>query len=517
MKKWIIGIIIVAILGALVYIFGPWRNRGQTAQGGDFQTEPASRGGLTATVGATGVVHANQTAILNWQTTGSVGTINVSVGYVVSAEEILANVEQTSLPQTIILAQADLVSAQKALDDLLNSQMQQAQALQAVDNARQALENARNPELVQARALEAIAQAEKAVENAERAVRWAQSPASQSYIDEAQAQVVLVKDQLDRAKERYAPYENKPEDNLTRARLLSELAAAQQQYDFAVRQLNSLQGPMNATDLAVQETNLATAQAQLLEAQREWERIKDGPNPADMAVLEAQFEDAQREYERVKDGADPADVVVAQARVDAAQATLNLARITAPFDGVVTQVNIKPGDQVSPGIPAFRIDDISHLLVDVQVSEVDINRIQVGQQVILTFDAILNQEYHGVVNEVALVGTTTQGIVDFTVTVELTDADEVVKPGMTAAVNIVVDQLEDVLLVPNRAVRVVEGERVVYILKSGAPQKVVITLGASSDMVSEVVGGELQEGDAVILNPPTIFDTNGPPPFVHGG
>ena len=68
--------------------------------------------------------------------------------------------------------------------------------------------------LLQARAQEAIAAAEKSVENADRALRWAQSPANQSYVDEAQTQVTLAKDRLDKAKEKYAPYENKPEDNL---------------------------------------------------------------------------------------------------------------------------------------------------------------------------------------------------------------------------------------------------------------------------------------------------------------
>jgi len=170
---------------------------------------------------------------------------------------------------------------------------------------------------------------------------------------------------------------------------------------------------------------------------------------------------------------------------------------------------------VAPGVQAFRLDDLTHLLVDVQVSEVDINRIQIGQPVTLIFDAILDREYNGVVIEVALVGSLTQGVVDFTVTVELTDADAAVKPGMTAAVNIVVSQLEDVLLLPNRAVRVLEGQRVVYVLRGTNPDPVKVTLGASSETMSEVLDGELSVGDQIILNPPTVFDQSGPPPFVQ--
>jgi HlyD family secretion protein len=84
---------------------------------------------------------------------------------------------------------------------------------------------------------------------------------------------------------------------------------------------------------------------------------------------------------------------------------------------------------------------------------------------------------------------------------------------MTAGVNLVVSQLEDVLRVPNRAVRVLEGERVVYILDpNGLPTPVDIVLGASSDTYSEVVGGDLAEGDVIVLNPPTDFSS-----FFQGG
>jgi len=179
-------------------------------------------------------------------------------------------------------------------------------------------------------------------------------------------------------------------------------------------------------------------------------------------------------------------------------------------------VDVKPGDRVSMGTPAFRVDDFSHLLVDVDVSEVDINRVEVGQPVILEFDAILAAQYEGQVVEVAPVGNIVQGVVYFKVTIELLAPDEKVKPGMTAAVNIVVSQLENVLLVPNRAVRVVDGNRVVYLLKGGQLEKVDIELGASSDLYSEVVSGSLKEGDNVVLNPPSEFMTgDGPPAFMR--
>ena len=133
----------------------------------------------------------------------------------------------------------------------------------------------------------------------------------------------------------------------------------------------------------------------------------------------------------------------------------------------------------------------------------------------LTFDAIPGKEYHGKVVEVTQAGNADQGVVNFTITAEVTDADSMVKPGMTAAVNIVVKEMQDVLLIPNRAVRVVNGQRVVHLLVDGKAVQKEISLGSSSDTVSVLASGDVKEGDMIILNPP---DQSGPRgPFGRGG
>lgn len=508
---WIIGILAVLVGGFFAYRAYSNSRSAQAAQE-NLQTLALEEGTLAATIGATGTVRANQSANLDWQTSGTIDRVNILLGDEVTKDQELADLAQTSLAQNVILAQADLVNAQMALDDLLNSQVQQAQALQSVEKAQQALDDANNPELAQASALKTIADAQKLVEVAERNLRNAQSTGSQTSIDEARANVTLAKDQLDRAREKYEPYAGRPESNVTRATLLTELSVAQKVYDDAVRQLNGLQGTAAETDLAVRQAELDTAKAQLVEAEREWERIKDGTSPADISLLEAQLADAQREWERLKDGPDPDDLAAAQARVAAAQATIDQARILAPFDGIITNVESKPGDQVNPGTPAFRLDDLSHLWVDVQVSEVDINQVREGQPAILTFDAILAKEYSGEVVEVSPVGTSQQGVVNFKVTVELIDTDEDVRPGMTSAVEIVVSEVDNALLIPNQAVRAEEGKRVIYILEeNGQLTKVEVTLGASSERFSQLLEGDLSTGDLIVLNPPTDFFSGGPP------
>lgn len=467
MKRLIWIIIIIALAAGGYYAYTQYQARQAQAALENIITQPVRRGPLTATVGATGTVRANQTAVLSWQTSGTVDTVSVEIGDTVSAGDVLASLRESSLQQNVILARNEILNAQKSIENLQEPPT----------------------ELMLAQARQAITDAEKALDTAERRVRSLQLSASQADIDQARANLTLAQNNLDKARDAFEPYENKPETDLVRANFLSRLAQAQKEYDAALRLLNNLLGTANPLDVAVALANLEVAQAALLDAQERYEDLQAGPDERDIQMLET--------------------------RITAAQTVLDQVQITAPFDATITDVQVKPGDQAAPGKITFQIDDLSRLLVDVQVSEIDINRIQPGQNVILTFDAILAKEYSGRVIQVAPVGDLLQGVVSFKVTVELLDADQDVRPGMTAAVNIVVSELEDVLLVPNRAVRILDGQRVVYILKNGSPEPVAIVLGASSDVDSQILEGELQEGDLIVLNPPSVFQQQGPPAFVQ--
>jgi len=417
-KVWgVIAVIVVLIVAGLFVV----NARSQNTVLDEYQTAEITRGNMVATVGATGTVRTNQSAVLIWQTSGTVEDILVDVGNRVSAGAVLANLEKTSLSQVVILAQADLVSAEKALEDLYQSNTSAAQAEIALRDAEDNLQTAQN-----------------------------------------------YRDSLDE------PYE----------------------YDEIVyKTVGTRREPIIKTrkvDEADDETKAKADQ--------------------NLALAQAQYDDAFRALERVANGPNPADLEAAQARVDAARATLNMAQLTSPFEGTVTLIDNLPGDQVSAGTTAFRVDDMSRLLVDVELSEIDINSVFVGQDVQISFDAILDKEYNGVVAEVGQVGNNIAGSVSFVVTVELTDADALVRPGMTAAVNIVVKEIENEILIPNRAVRLVDGERIVYLIKNDVPEMVKIQLGASADAMSVLASGDIEEGAEIILNPPSNFDMGGGPP-----
>jgi HlyD family secretion protein len=298
-----------------------------------------------------------------------------------------------------------------------------------------------------------------------------------------------------------------------RANAAIDVRAAQEAYDDAVRYREQLNGLVEY-DVFTGFKGLKTPMGYFKIPNIK--HIKYYPNDEqkaeadqDVALRKAELEDAQRTYERLKDGPNPQDLAAAKAHVTAAQATLDQAKIIVPFDGVITEGNVQAGDQVSAGNLAYQLDDLSKLLIDLEVSEVDINTITVGQEVSIDFDAVQGKTYHGVVTEIAGTGSSSTGSVNFRVTVALIDADDFVKPGMTAAVLIQVRHAEDALLVPNRAVRMLGDQRVVYVLKEdNVLDAVEVRLGAKDDTYSEVVGGNLKEGDPIVLDPPAMLDTS---------
>jgi len=548
MKKILIitSVVIAILVGAFVFI--NWNARqNATALLTGLETEAIRRDSLSSVVGATGTVRSNQSADLEWKVSGQVDQVQPAVGDLVAAGETLATISETSLPAYIILAQADLVKNEKELETLMTSSIKQAEALKAVEDAENALQDAFHPALAQAQAFAAVAAAEADLDAAQTQLAIITKSVSQNAIDQAYANMLLAENKLNKTLDSIEKLErdrtrmgatrmppefrkeilkglNKGLEGLEFQRTQNQLA-----YDRAVSKYENLLEPPDPLDVAVAEAAVFAGQAQLDNARLQYKRIEDGYSSADIAVLEAELADAQREYEHVKDAPPIEDITVLEANIAASEAAIDQTKITAPFGGTITRVDTQSGDRVSPGTRAFRLDDISTMLVDIDVSEIDINLVQPGQSVVLTFDAILAKEYHGTVVEVASVGTEIQGVTSFRVTVELLDADDEVRPEMTSAVDIVTSEVDDVLLVPNRAIRLLDGERVIYILTE-SPKKLAdelnrnsdglpifraeqsplnaivpipITLGASSALYSEVISGDLKEGDLVVLNPPT--------------
>jgi len=399
-------------------------------------------------VSATGEVVPEQEALLSISAGGVVEEVFVEKGDAVTEGQVLVQLEGTEQQLAAIsAAELELANAQYALEALYkDTDLLAAQALRSAETAERTLEDLNNRELQEALAKQAVADAQKAVDTTERGYRYIQSPADQADIDAQKAQVVLAKDALDKAKEDFEPYANKPEDNLTRANYQARLAAAQQIYDAAVRRLNALEGTGSEVDINVAEADYLTAQAALIQAERDLERVMDGPDPGEVALLEAQIEKGYKDYEIYSAGPDPDDVALAETRIEnartqlaAAKQTLTDLSLAAPFGGVISEVYINPSEWVTPGSPVLLIADLDHLQIETtDLGEIDVARIVEGDTATVTFDALPDLVLEGTVISIAPKAAEGSGV-NYPVVIELSEIPAELRWGMTAFVDIEVE------------------------------------------------------------------------------
>jgi multidrug resistance efflux pump len=337
---------------------------------------------------------------------------------------------------SIAIAKLELASAQYALDQLYeNFNLVSAETLQTKKNAEEALEDLLNPDLQQALAAKAIADAKKGVKDADKRLYIVKSVGSQKDIDAAWAQVVLAKKALEDAQKEFKNWSNKSEFNVNRATYQAKLSEAQYNYDAAVRRYNGISSTGSDTDINVAEAELATAQAQLLEAEREWEDVKDGPKPEDVAYYEALIAHSQGKLEDLELGPDQDDVALAEERVANAQAQLDLAKsqsptqeqlavaqaqfdtaradleaaqvqvdllmVTSPLDGVVMTRNIESGEIIPPGVAALSVGQLDNLTVTVFIPENKYGQINLGDLALLTSDSFPGQTFDATVVRIA--------------------------------------------------------------------------------------------------------------------
>jgi multidrug resistance efflux pump len=395
-------------------------------------------------VSATGEIVPERYASLSVNVPGVVEEVFVREGEQVEAGAPLLRIRggEQALA-AVAAAEFELTSARNALAALSeNTDLIAANALKTAEEAEDALEDLSNQELQEALALQAIADAQKAIEDTERTYNYSITTADEADIELARAQVVLAKDALDKAIEDFEPYENKPEDNLVRANLLARKAAAQQAYDDAVRKLNALLGTGSESEIAVAAANLATARARLIQAQRDYERVQEGPSPGEIAALEAQIAAAMDDYRIYSAGADPADLAAAEARIANGEAQLAAARaglddlqLLAPFAGTVSELDINPSEWVSPGQPVILLADLDNLRVETtDLSEIDVARIAPGDSVTISFDA-LPGTIEGTIVSISPKSSQGSGV-NYTVVIDMDEVPTGLRWGMTAFVDV---------------------------------------------------------------------------------
>ena len=353
------------------------------------------------------------------------------------------------------------------------------------------MKNTPSSELVLALAGKTLADAEDTVSKTARALGLTQLTANQADIDAAYAQVVLTEESLERARERFEPYANKPENNINRARVQADLSAAEQKYESAVIRYNAMTGTASETVQGVAAADLAVAQAQLADAQAEWVRVQENPVPRgydeELALKENELELAKIVYE---------ETLVSVADVESAIAD---AQMVAPFDGVVTNLRVSDGRSVEAFKVYSVVSDMNSLELSASLTSDDMQYLEKDMEVTAHLSSRPSETYSGSIRYLPY-GVPVEEIEDeqtTRITLDVNSEELGLETGDLMRVTVVLEHKDDVLWLPPQAIRTFEGRKFVVLQADGYQQRVDVTIGIEGDDRVELEAG-LEEGQIVV-------------------
>src|SRR6266542_2744330 len=544
--RWIGASIAVIVIGLIVALaINRTSSRSSTAM---VATSTVTRGNVVAAVAGSGSIAAAQTLDLAFQTSGSVTQVLVKEGDLVKADQPLAQLDPRDLALQIASAQAALASANTKLIQTKDGNVQPADITAqkaAVASAQAQLRSAQ----AQLAALKNPS-ADK-ISSAEATVRQAQldlqSQTDNSSASKTKAQQDLQKatDALTQAQSQYATAlknwqyvqdENadptKPTTTSSDGKKVKNKLSDTQRQQYADTYIQA-QAALHSAETAVQQAqvtydnarqaepnNIQQAEAKLADAQAQLAALQNpsktyiAQKQASVDQAQASLTQAQANLAKLTAPGTATDVDIQQASITQAEQSLKQAQLKldqatlkAPFDGVVTAVNIVPGSTTSSATAAISMLDRSTLHVDLKLSENDVAKVQLGQPVALTIDALKDWKAAGTVSYIAPSAATSNGVVTYAVRVSFPDRDDRVKIGMTANLSITTAKQDGVLLVPNSALLPKgAGHSVQVTSADGTTREVDVQTGLTDGANTEITSG-LNEGDQVVTTPSTTTTT----------
>ena len=271
-------------------------------------------------------------------------------------------------------------------------------------------------------------------------------------------------------------------------------------------------------NVVTSKANLAKADVAVVDTKRTLERNrqlfeKNLIARSDLDTAETNYDSAVAQV-----NANKALVQQAAAGLRTAETNLRYTRILSPVDGIVVSRNVDVGQTVAASFQTptlFNIaQDLTKMQIDTSVAEADIGKIQVGQLVEFTVDAYPDSPFQGHVSEIRNAPITVQNVVTYDVVVKVENPELKLKPGMTANVSIIVSSKKDVLRISNTALRFRPSEKKdltakkekgkgsgigVWVLEKNKPKRIAITTGISDGAYTELLSGEIREGQEIIV------------------
>jgi HlyD family secretion protein len=270
------------------------------------------------------------------------------------------------------------------------------------------------------------------------------------------------------------------------------------------------------TQLAQAQANTDRAQAALRDAERILNQNK---------TLFARNLVAKNDYDAAVTSYDSAKAQLAQAKaaLDSAETNLSYTKIYSPVDGIVISRNVDVGQTVAASFQTptlFTIaQDLTKMQIDTNIAEADIGKVKVRQDVEFSVDAYPDTTFNGKVWQKRQAPIVVQNVVTYDVVVQVDNRDFKIMPGMTANVSVITSTKDNVLRIPNAALRFRPAERgpekaagsekkvpggekkgpAIWVLENGKPKRVGVTLGISDGSFTEILSGDLKEGQLLII------------------
>jgi multidrug efflux pump subunit AcrA (membrane-fusion protein) len=482
---------LAAVAGAVVLIagvLGLMLVRGSAAVP-QYRTASATVGTIKQSLSLTGNLTPVAQSNLTFQVAGTVTAIDVTVGQTVTAGQVLATVDPTTLQTALTQAQANLVAAQaKQVAD--QSSSSSSNAAQQLATAQTSLAND------QTAYTDTVAVNNQTIRNDQRAVTADQASVNADNQALAQAQA------------RYNTDGCSGSSSATCQSDQQNLSAAQQQQAKDQQSLAAAQSALPTDQVRAQQSNDQAA-ARVAADRTALSNAGSASSSANSSASQA-----------ASTAQDSATVSQAQQAVTTAQTALSNATLTAPNGGQVAQINTAVGNSVSgsgtsgsssagSGAAAsssagssssaaqFIILSPGSFQVTSTVSDSVVSEVAIGQNAVVTAAGTTNG-LAATVTSVGEIATISSGVATFPVTVQITGSHPALRDGMSATVNVVINQVVGVLTVPTSAVHSNGTTTTVQVLKNGVPSTVVVTVGAADASRTQIISG-LSAGDAVVI------------------
>lgn len=454
MRKWIlIGAVGAAAITAILVVPNLLAGQQGAASAQDIETAVVERTTINETVESSGSVNAERSVYLTFGTSGQVSEVLVSVGETVTEGQPLARLNTDTLAYQIRLQELSLAQQQASYDQLIAepsaSEIAQAQSSLASAQAQ-------------------VLPAQVNLDNAPNSITLNCSDVTDRQRDLADAERTYT-DYVNDGFSMDAAFVPDPDSSAGTA-----LRDAQNAVLLAQAQCD------NTTTLSELEIELASAQASLAQAQASYDALIEGPTETEIASELARLEQAEMELENAREA-------------------LADAEISAPFSGTIAAVDITVGESVTSATAAITLVDTSILHIDVPVDELDIPAILLGQNALVSPEALEDTIVEGTVTRISPVAETSDGSVTYSVRIDFGAPSTLpLYVGMTTDVEIILASQPDVLVVPTDAIQRLGANEFVEVLAGdGTRTNVPVTTGSTLDGLTVVTG--VDEGVQVVI------------------